>query len=171
MNIKHFEGDVCKKCDGTLRYIFNKQCVPCFKAGVKKSTNTVKGKLCRKNICKRYSESDGGQKYLKNYYVENKPDLVKRFRKNHLKRKYNITPEQYDELAKLQNNLCAICKQFNKWAGKRLVVDHNHETNTVRALLCDRCNTCLGQLEESPIIIDSMLQYIDFYAMKQLKVA
>lgn len=41
-----------------------------------------------------------------------------------------------------QNGVCAVC--FER---PPIVVDHDHKTDIVRALLCNRCNTALGAVE------------------------
>jgi hypothetical protein len=47
-----------------------------------------------------------------------------------------------------QENRCAICnKQSGETKGTKLYVDHNHDTNKVRELLCAGCNTIVGALE------------------------
>lgn len=70
-------------------------------------------------------------------------------RQNHLRRKYGISIEQYDEMLRRQGGVCAICrgKQNAKW--KHFDVDHDKATGRVRGLLCRRCNTGLGYLENS----------------------
>ncbi|WP_130418421.1 endonuclease VII domain-containing protein [Edaphobacter modestus] len=52
-----------------------------------------------------------------------------------------ITAEQYEKMLADQNGRCAICKT-SKFGGmgKRLHLDHNHETNEVRGLICSGCN-------------------------------
>src|SRR6476469_6189244 len=67
-------------------------------------------------------------------------------RKSHLKRTYGITFEEYDFMLDRQNGVCAICKGVH---GRRLAVDHNHETGKVRGLLCGSCNAALFLLEDS----------------------
>lgn len=54
------------------------------------------------------------------------------------KKIYGITLEEYDKLLKEQNGLCAICKVVP--VSNKLAVDHDHDTGTVRGLLCPRCN-------------------------------
>jgi len=57
--------------------------------------------------------------------------------------RYGITIEEYDVMLKRQNYVCAICQ--NKCStGKRLAVDHDHDTKKVRGLLCRKCNRGLG---------------------------
>jgi hypothetical protein len=67
-------------------------------------------------------------------------------------KKYGVTVEWYLRRLKLQNNVCAICgkPETNTRNGKikRLSVDHNHQTNRARALLCQSCNTRIGVLED-----------------------
>jgi len=46
----------------------------------------------------------------------------------------------YDELLKLQGGRCAICRENPNPTSKRLDMDHNHLTMTMRGLLCSRCN-------------------------------
>lgn len=75
-----------------------------------------------------------------------------------LKRAYNITEDTYNELAASQHGTCAICKNIPK-AGK-LVVDHCHKHEVVRALLCDPCNKALGLLRDDPIIAQSAADYL-----------
>ena len=67
-------------------------------------------------------------------------------RKKELKKKYGITLEQYDEMFEAQGGICAICKESDI-TGKRLSIDHDHETGKVRGLLCGKCNTRIGVLE------------------------
>lgn len=63
-----------------------------------------------------------------------------------MKRRYGITPEQYDTLLRSQNNTCAACQKPPP-VGKPLLVDHCHDSGRVRALLCLPCNTALGGYE------------------------
>jgi len=67
-------------------------------------------------------------------------------RRSQLRRKFGITPERYDELFEEQGGLCAICSKPE--AGRRLAIDHEHATGTVRGLLCFRCNVRLAHLED-----------------------
>jgi hypothetical protein len=46
-------------------------------------------------------------------------------------------------------------------------VDHNHKTGQIRDLLCIRCNTTLGMLEEDEDLIFSMLEYIKRHSVKK----
>ena len=70
-----------------------------------------------------------------------------------LKCKYGITLEQYDQMFDAQGGVCAICGEPEAVANKhgvcRLSVDHDHETNKVRMLLCNKCNHGLGLFDEN----------------------
>lgn len=78
-----------------------------------------------------------------------------------LRRLYGITPAQYAALFEAQGGVCAICKEPppSGWM-KRLDVDHCHETNVVRGLLCRRCNAGLGHFRDSPELLVSAADYV-----------
>jgi len=76
-----------------------------------------------------------------------------------LRNRYGITPADYDALLKRQQGLCAICG-YPPGPAHRLAVDHDHETNEVRGLLCDRCNLCVGMLEGSPGALERAVAYL-----------
>lgn len=84
------------------------------------------------------------QKYGKKYYLKSKDRFKKNARSWHLKKKYGITVEQYDEILKSQYGSCAICDRI---FDINLAVDHNHETGKIRGLLCFVCNVTVGNYE------------------------
>jgi predicted SprT family Zn-dependent metalloprotease len=86
--------------------------------------------------------------------------------KHHLKTRYNLTPEQYNEMARQQDYKCAICNTDvtnNIRANKQIAlsVDHNHTTGNIRELLCMKCNYGLGYFRDSAEILDKASKYID----------
>jgi len=75
-----------------------------------------------------------------------------------LNRKLNsgeIGEEEYNNLLKLQNNSCDICKLPND----KLVVDHCHTTGKIRGLLCTQCNSGLGMFRDN---IPNILEAINY---------
>lgn len=74
-----------------------------------------------------------------------------------LKKKYNLTPEEYENKVKSQDNKCAICQ---KVPTKKLVVDHCHSTGEIRGLLCNKCNMGLGHFLDSSETLESALRYL-----------
>lgn len=65
---------------------------------------------------------------------------------------------KYNELLIRQNGFCAICNSSAK-ENRRLCVDHCHETNKVRGILCDDCNTGIGKLKDI-INLEKAIQYL-----------
>ena len=69
------------------------------------------------------------------------------------KRQYGMTLDQYSNLLLLQNYSCAIC--LNKM--KNPQIDHNHQTNQTRGLLCVRCNLGLSFMEDTNFCMKSKI--------------
>lgn len=80
----------------------------------------------------------------------NSPEYLRQIR-------YGLTPEQYKTMWDEQNGLCKIpsCKNPIQF------VDHNHETNEVRALLCRQCNTAIGHFRENPELMREAALYVE----------
>ena len=80
-------------------------------------------------------------------------------RKSKLKTLYGLTIAAYNQMLADQNGGCAICgKEPN---GRNLVVDHDHNTNKVRGLLCTSCNRGIGLLQDSPDVLRVALAYLE----------
>jgi len=92
------------------------------------------------------------------------PDILKA---NIRKRLYGISQQEYEQMIKDQNNLCASCgnPETTIRYGKldALAVDHCHATGAVRGLLCANCNRALGMLQEDPERVKALLKYIENY--------
>jgi hypothetical protein len=73
-----------------------------------------------------------------------------------LRRKYGITLAEFEELKRSQGDTCAVCKQWRDLPA----VDHCHKTGHVRGILCRKCNTALGMLDEDKNIVSSLLAYL-----------
>lgn len=84
------------------------------------------------------------------------PDKV---RDGYLRRKYGITLEQEIALREAQDGKCAICQ--DKPEGDWLHVDHDHETGTVRGMLCGNCNMAIGLLRESIATLTNAITYLE----------
>ncbi len=79
--------------------------------------------------------------------------------------KFGLSEAGYRSLSMKQNNVCAICNkpETAKIHGnvKSLAVDHCHSTGRIRGLLCSKCNTAMGLLEDDPSIIRKMIAYLE----------
>jgi hypothetical protein len=72
---------------------------------------------------------------------------------------YGITWDDYLALLVKQKGTCAICGDPPS-SSRRLVVDHDHKTGSVRALLCHRCNAGLGQFRDTAWLLRAAAQYL-----------
>lgn len=94
-------------------------------------------------------------------WVEQNGDRAKKNGRRALLRLYGLTPEQYDEMREAQGGVCWICREDGEeWAARNLHVDHDHETNKVRGLLCGRCNMLLGYAKDSPDLLARSIEYL-----------
>lgn len=72
--------------------------------------------------------------------------------------RYGLTEQEYETRRIAQGGSCAICGT-NRTNGP-LVVDHDHDTGTVRGLLCDNCNVGISRLQDNPDILLSAAAYL-----------
>lgn len=72
-----------------------------------------------------------------------RPDTREQKRKWQLMSRYRITPDHVELLRQEQKDACPLCDRSFSDLG-RFHVDHCHNSNEVRGLLCHRCNIRLG---------------------------
>jgi len=77
-------------------------------------------------------------------------------RHSHLKHRYGIGADEFDEVVRQQGGVCAICGRPDPEH-----VDHDHETGDVRGILCFNCNGGLGQFRDSIESLLAAAMYLD----------
>lgn len=82
-----------------------------------------------------------------------------KWRDRELRRTYGITLDEYKELLEAQHGACAICGDPCP-SGKKLAVDHDHETGRVRGLLCILHNQGIGQFRDDPDLLLEGAKYL-----------
>ena len=69
-----------------------------------------------------------------------------------------ITPEQLVDCYERQERCCAICKDEISLIDS--AIDHNHDTEEFRGVLCRQCNRALGMFRDSTKILLSAVDYL-----------
>lgn len=149
----------------------------------KKTKNLIREKAMGNKRClgrKRFPvmTEEEKKKYRQQYYMKNiikfredskirakelrqkdriKYDRIRR--KSYLKRRYNITFEQLEQMKTAQDNRCAICGNIFK-DSKDTHIDHDHKNHKTRQLLCMKCNFFLGYSNENLDTLQKAIEYL-----------
>jgi len=94
----------------------------------------------------------------KNYKPFNWSGLEKQ--DNKIRKQYGISMKQFTELLAVQGGGCAICKKPMEAIRRRMNIDHCHDTNEVRGILCSGCNTGLGHLGDNIAGLQKAIDYL-----------
>jgi hypothetical protein len=91
-----------------------------------------------------------------------RPQVAAIVRRSKLKTMYGLTPEEYDAMLSAQGGGCAICggTDINGY-GKRLAVDHCHDTGRVRGILCGKCNRGIGCFDHDPERLAAAVAFLE----------
>ena len=83
------------------------------------------------------------------------------WRDSHYKRTFGITAAEYDRMLAEQHGGCAICgSSVADATGRKLAVDHCHDSGRVRGLLCYSCNLAIAKLKDDPDLAERAAQYL-----------
>ena len=75
------------------------------------------------------------------------------------KANYGIEWEQFESMWASQSGTCAICStKFTSESDAH--VDHSHDTDVVRGLLCNNCNNGLGRFKDNIQYLQSAINYL-----------
>lgn len=132
--------ETCAKCGEKRTGAHPTYCTPCM------------GTIRASTPCPRCKTPRVGASGLKSPYC------VPCFKDYRLVKTYGITLEQFDAMLAVQDGKCAICRGDGD--GKAWHVDHCHDTNRVRGILCALCNRGIGHFRESAELLRSAATYM-----------
>lgn len=112
------------------------------------------------------------KEYRKEYYNKNKEYYAKKHKdwlsKNkevarfHKMKatygKFGFTKELYEKMLVESGGRCAICSKLP--TSKGLFLDHDHKSGKLRGLICSRCNTVLGMVNDDIMILGLAIKYL-----------
>jgi len=94
-----------------------------------------------KDELKRFQKAQ----YMQEYYWKNRSKWLARVKRYDYAHR-RISTKLYNSILGNQLGVCAICCKTNP-NGQILSIDHDHKTGKVRGLLCIKCNSAVGILE------------------------
>lgn len=139
----------CTKCDRAL---------PLAEFAMSGSSRRSYCKSCGNEATRQYAQANKARRNerLREWRAKNPEAARQKDLRARLMRKYNLTPDEVEQMRELQGGKCALCHMTTRL----LVVDHDHATGKVRAMLCRNCNTIMGAVDADPTILDRMAEYI-----------
>jgi len=75
-------------------------------------------------------------------------------------REYGVTKEEFYAIFEKQGGKCAICLDA---ITDKDSMDHSHNKNKARGILCTGCNISLGQFEDNISTLKSAIEYLEKY--------
>jgi len=137
---------------------FNNKCKSCAVAATQQWYADNR-EYCRKKRSERYKRDPEGSNKAVRKFLKKNPHKAKQYS---LKSKFDLELTTFNEMLGNQSGKCPLCETVITDKGTA-VVDHDHKTGKVRALLCAPCNTALGYFKENPIAMRNGADYIEKY--------
>ena len=135
-----------RESNGALQYKL--LCVDCGEVHLRNAKHLKRG--LKTMACKYYKPP--------NYSGLEKRDGI-------IRRQYGITLAEYEQMLRDQDNKCAICGNEDEVEGRRLAIDHCHDSGNVRGLLCGKCNRGLGLFYDNQELLGNAISYLTKYSL------
>lgn len=139
----------------------------CTKCGEEKpETELYSGRNDCKQ-CKRKSAVEWGKSHRER---KNAAEKHRRAKDRGIGRKavvarFGITEGQYRVMLEEQGGVCASCGEpevaTRGGHTKLLAIDHCHETDRIRGLLCQKCNCAIGLMQDDPELLRKAAEYLE----------
>lgn len=173
-----FQGKPCKNGHSGIRYTKGGQCVDCIAqtrqtsiiprqrsvknhnlsivAAANGQTTYVPEKPCKYGHLLRFVNSNNCTEcdkfQLKKHKITQKYCRIQKL--------YSLSKNEYLKLVKDQNSSCKLCNFYFEDHFK-LHIDHCHETNKIRGLLCGKCNQGIGLLNHDHELLHKAALYCE----------
>ena len=103
-----------------------------------------------KGIAKRKEEQ---------FLRKTRPGYLRTGYETRVRKTYGATLEDIARLFEAQQGKCGSCSEILRW-DKQTHIDHDHATQKLRGLLCERCNHVLGKVRDSIGVLEKLIQYL-----------
>lgn len=171
-DLYYFPPYACINGHFAKRFTSNYSCLECVKnkqynykyskirekAKEENKSTYFTGKPCvNGHICERFVKSKNCIECAKNrkrgkYTIKKKEWWLKNI--------YGLTQFDYDLLLKKQNYECALCN-IKLEINKSTHIDHCHETNKIRGILCHSCNVGIGHFKHNSKVLQKAALYCE----------
>jgi hypothetical protein len=151
----YFTGNLCKRGHISMRQVSNHGCVECNRTKARDHFATPTGQQHFKEVLQPYRKTKDGKA---------------KTRQAMLRYCYDMSIDEYNIRIKTQQHCCIICKQPFVGTGSQSTaptVDHCHTTNKVRGILCHKCNSGIGMLNDDITLLQNAVKYLTEYKIKQ----
>jgi Recombination endonuclease VII len=145
---------ICKKC-GQLKPHYPSRLSSCKDC---QNNYTTANKEKRKAQSRKWRQNN--KHVAQKYWSDNKEKLNAMQREFYIKRTYGLTPARFTKIFTSQGNVCACCGSDNPGSKRGWQVDHDHNKNRVRAILCQPCNSTIGHAKESIYRLLACVSYL-----------
>lgn len=127
-----------------------------------------------------FANQDAEKEKRKQHYAKNKKNFLDRSydwrkqnplkrqfseKKRALKKKYNLSWDDYVNMFEQHDGKCAICgvllAMYAHENAPSACVDHCHKTGKIRGLLCYSCNLLLGHARDDVSLLDAAKEYLN----------
>lgn len=111
----------------------------------------------------RKKHAEAYKAYQETYRAKHRDALNSKERIKRLMRVYGVDLIWVERQLVRQNGKCAICGFTFLFDGKPINqpnIDHDHETGSIRGLLCHKCNKALGLFSDNPDLLFSAFKYL-----------
>lgn len=132
-------------------------CNPCDNAKRREKARTPEGKAATKKRNAKY-HAKNRDKILLQQKMTSKDRM--------LQHRYGVSAEWFDATLEGQGG-CAICQVSPGTEDVRFCVDHDHDTGEIRGILCAKCNTAIGLLNDNRGIVFKAYQYLDSHENRE----
>lgn len=162
-------GKPCKRCGADEWYEVGtrgQHCAPChrgYTSAYRKRKRhepafRAKNAAHRRKYRKRDYVRERERVYSKAYHQ--RPEVKARnlaYMRSRWWRDSGITLDQYHARVESQGERCKICQRVTL----NMHVDHCHDSDRIRGLLCKQCNLGLGHFKDQPTVLRAAASYLE----------
>lgn len=137
---------------------YARQCKECRSKARKNCSEEARRSQISSAVAWQKKNQEAFREYQRQWRRDNAKRLAVSAKWSRLKCKYGVTKEGYGRMLAERNGGCHICGRSPPEV--QLHVDHCHESNKVRGLLCGHCNKAIGMFQDDVKRMQEAIEYL-----------